>query len=142
VIKRVLVVVVAVLALAGAATGCSDKKDEGVPRDEFVRKATAICKATAKQVEAAKAEAQESGDVDTFVSSVSGTFLDQVDKLRKLGAPTGDQKRLDVAYGVYEEVFSKWQANPGTFPTGADDPAFVSAQKTLASFGLDDCTGP
>jgi hypothetical protein len=137
--KRLLAALAVVIAVAGVAAGCSGGKDSSIPRDEFVRKATAICKATARKVDRARANGKATRDDQ--VTAVATAVLDQVDALRKLGSPSGDADRLDTAYTVYERVFSKWQANPASFPTGTDEPAFVEAQRTLAEFGLDDCTG-
>ncbi|MFN8018602.1 MAG: hypothetical protein U0P45_10810 [Acidimicrobiales bacterium] len=128
--------------LALGLVACSGGgSDEGITKSEFLAKATKVCNATRKEIDAA-AEQMDPTDpqaLSKFVVQASTEILDEIQTLRDIGFPAGDDGLLDKAFGVYEDRFAKWQDDPSAAATGASDKELIAAGKVLESYGLPAC---
>ena len=128
--------------LAIGLVACSGgSSDEGITKDEFLTKATKVCKETRKQIDAA-AEQMDPSDpqaLSKYIVQASTEVLDEIQTLRDIGFPAGDDNLLDQALSVYEDRFTKWQDDPSASAAGASDKELVAAGKVLEGYGLPAC---
>lgn len=107
--RRFLLSLVAVLMVAAACGGGDDNTadttsttastttttDPGLPKDEFIRQANAICADMNAKVEALPVPRRAS-DYTTFFRQGATIFRDAVARLRALRAPAADRARLEA----------------------------------------------
>ncbi len=121
--KRLIVLFAGVLALAIAAAGCgssdSDSSAAALTKSEFIAQGDAICEKGNKAVEDGAEEFAEENGVDTenptkeqqeevIVDVVAPGIALQADEIDELGAPTGDEAKVeaivDAVKGGAEEL--------------------------------------
>ena len=138
----------AALALVGAGCG-SDKSSEksSISKAEFVKKGNAICSQGNKEIEAkgrkvfggtpnkkpSKAKMKE------FASTVLlPSVEDQVNKIRALGAPKGDEAKVKAILDAADEGIQKGKQNPLSLAQEGPGP-FQKANKLATAYGLKVC---
>lgn len=130
-------------ALLAAAPACSDDEeavDPGLPKDEYVEQAVALC-------EAGRASAEEEiADLDTgttegqnaYVTTVATQVAETLAEVRELDAPAADAEDLDADLEVVERLARGWAADPTTVSSAV--PADVAAaSERLTDYGLGIC---
>lgn len=135
-----LAVICTTMAVAGG--GCAGSY-EGTSKDDYVRKANAVCAVVgagvtptvdallAKPLPSIAEQRAVVGDV------VVPGFQDRVDKLRVLEPPLADQKTIDEFIRVYQKAINQVQADPTQLTSG--DP-FLQAFIAARTYGLTSCT--
>jgi hypothetical protein len=126
---RATLALTAVLALGAIAAGCGGSDDDSstssLTKAEWIAKADAICQQGNQQTE--QAAKQQFGnqkptapEVQQFVTETAlpGT-QDQIDKIRALGAPSGDEDRvnhiLDTVQADIDQAESSGDVNEHSF---------------------------
>jgi hypothetical protein len=141
VFKRLASVVrIAVLVVSAAA--CSgDDGDEGLNKDQYLIEATTICNETKARIKEAGEELDpdDPAALPKYVQFVSSEVLAEIQELRDLGFPEGDDRLLNQAFAVYEKNFELWQDDPSTAATAADNKELIAAGKVLQDYGLPSC---
>jgi hypothetical protein len=146
--RNALWLLAAVLATGLIAAGCGDDDDddggeESISKEDFVAQGNQICEEGDAEIDAAAEEtfgnaepSQE--EVDAFVNdSVVPGIQGQIDDLRDLGAPEGDEDELDGIYEDAEAALSDIEADP-TLVQGDQDP-FADVSQRLSDYGLTAC---
>jgi hypothetical protein len=122
----------AVLTLGVIAAGCGDSGDDSstsnITKAEFIAKADAICKQGNQEIESAAKQQFGGGrpsgpEVSQFITEqVIPNTQSQVDQIRALGAPSGDEdqinKMLDTVEADVEKAKAAGDINDQTFAEG------------------------
>lgn len=120
-----------------------------IPKAEFVKKANAICaQANQELAEIAEKFTQEKNlseknrPTDAQVTELATRSLPpikrQVEELRALGVPTGDEQQVDEFLSAAEEAVEKGEQDPAAL-YGANGGAFAKANRLATDYGLDKC---
>jgi hypothetical protein len=148
--KQLIVLVAAVLAAALVVTGCgsSDSSADSISKAEFVKKADAVCKKGEEAVQkdfGAFAKTHENVKKPTeadYAELVDAVVVENVEKevddLRALGAPEGDEAKVEAMLQAREEGVKKAKDNPKAVVKGSED-VFGEASKLAKAYGLKDC---
>ena len=149
-------VLVAFLALVA---GCGDdESDDGttttttaLTKQEFVREANRICTRTDDKLERASRQffadapsGQEAPpeEVEQFgEKTVYPTIQDEIDRIRALGAPAGDEDQVEALLDAAQRGLDTLKDHPDQLAKGAAAPAFDEANKLAGNYGLDRCAG-
>ena len=140
--------IVAVLAVGVAGCGGGDDTTEvettaALSKSEFVTQANQICREGNMETDAAfenfdnetsKAEA-ETVIEDTFVPSVQR----QIDEIRDLGAPEGDEAKVDHMLDLAQADLDRVAEEPGIVLDGEDVDQFADFAKIGHPYGLTEC---
>ena len=124
------------------AAGCGS--DDSPSKSEFLKQGNAICKKSIKAINAAArktfppdqppSKAQITKVVkDTLVPEVQK----QIDGLRDLGAPPGDEDKINAFLDEVQSANDKTKADP-TLAVGNQDP-FKKATQFAKAYGLTAC---
>ena len=141
------VLAVLVVALIVGLASCGGGDEDSLTKKEFQQQATVIChKGEQEREEALAAALQkfEEGEkeVDAKVQeeavlSVLDSYDRMTSSLADLGAPEGDEEKVEGITASMEDAASKVRANPQT-ATGSGVP-FKEPNEMLADYGLKDC---
>lgn len=147
--------IVAAAALVLGAAGCGGGDDSSstsstaaaLSKDEFVTQANQICADGNKEISAAQNEAFSVGPpvqdkVEQFITAtVIPSVQSQVDGIRALGAPAGDEDQvaaiLDSAQGAIDDA----TADPSLLEGSQSSDPFAETNKLAAAYGLTECAG-
>ena len=154
-----LVIVVLVAGCGGgggsASAGDAESRTPTVQANSlstkaFLKKANALCKQTKTRsqigyvhyAEAHKVPSSGSGltaKAAEFVTTVfTPIYQDQIDKLRALGAPRGDEAKITSIIEAMERGLAQSKAHPLGFIRSA--PFFSEASKLSIAYGLGECS--
>jgi hypothetical protein len=146
-----LILVAGVLATGLIAAGCGDDDDddggdsEAISQEEFVAQGNALCEEGDAEIEAAAEETFTQGqptreDEEAFVTdTVIPEIQSQIDGIRDLGAPEGQEDEINGILEDAEAILSDAEADPSLI-TGDTDP-FADIDQRLADVGLTACAG-
>ena len=155
--RRMMVVLpVAVLFLAGlVVAGCGSSSNSSstettaaISKAEFVKQGNAVCVKGEKAQEAEinayikkhglenqePTKAQQTEIVETVFAP---NIQSQIDGVKALGAPSGEQQQVDSALELSQQTLEKIEANP-ELAFGKTN-AFAAAGKQLHALGLKEC---
>jgi len=116
----------------------------------FLKKANALCKETKTRSQVGYVHYAEANKVPSsgaglsakaaeFVTTVfTPIYQDQIDKLRALGAPQGDEAKITSIIGAMERGLAQSKAHPLEFIRSA--PFFNEASKLSIAYGLAECS--
>ena len=151
--NRLIALVVALVAVALLAAGCGSSDDSttdsttSLTKAEFLKQGNAICAAGNKEIEEAfeelsfdekkgpsTAELEEITE-DTLAPSVSK----QIDELRELGAPSGDEETVNTILDNAEAAVEEIEEDPGSIAgnrgrVAASATDSSSARRTVATW--------
>ena len=136
------------LALSAAALGCGGDDEEPLSKAEFIKQGDAICKKSGDKVDAAaekqfadlgRGETPSPSEIEAFaeetlVPEVSG----QLEDLRELPAPEGDEDRVNEIFDAAEEALGKVEDDPAVLLEQGGDP-FESANELASDYGFKEC---
>ena len=139
-----------------AAAGCGDGDDSSstsstaaaLTKQEFVTQANQICAEGNKTINA-EAKQVFSGGRPTAAETqqfVTGTVIpsiqDQVDSIRALGAPEGDEDQVNAILAAAQQGIDEAKADPSLLASeqSGSDP-FAEANKLTDDYGLTACSG-
>lgn len=96
-------VVVLVVAACGGGDDSSGSSSEPPTQEEFVAAADAVCAEADEKIEAL-GEPESLEDIGAFLRDGSDIFDEQIDGLRAVGAPEGEEETLNRALELLEQV--------------------------------------
>jgi hypothetical protein len=142
-----------VAALSAGGCGGGDESTtittSSISKDQFIRKANAICLKGRQQVETAAStflaenpDALESKNEPDFSELTQTIFVpaieQETEEIRALGAPQGDQGEVEAILTAVEEGREKSEEDPKAAALGGSK-AFKKADALAAKYGLDSC---
>jgi hypothetical protein len=145
------------VALAILAVGCGGDGEEtettAITKTTFIRKADAICRKTreaiteqgfaeiSKLVDDPKARREKEFELveSLFVSSLEK----EVEDLRALGAPAGDEAKIEKIVKLTEDALEEARAEPETYVVGDEYRSgfehYGKAYKLARGYGMTEC---
>ena len=151
--RNALLLVAGALAFGLIAAGCGGNDDESsstgtessttaLTKAEFLQKGNAICKAGNQEINQAFNQIQgnptqaqaEQIVTDSIVPSVQG----QIDDIRALGAPAGDEDQVNQILDDAQAANDKTKADPSLAIQENSDP-FAKANQEATAYGLTEC---
>lgn len=141
--NKTTILVAAALATGLIAAGCGGDDDSDSSSDltkaEFITQADAICKSGNDALNAAP-QPKSQADVEAFVTStVVPNVQKQVDGVRDLGAPSGDEDQINAMLDSVQKGIDTLEADPSIVTQqGAEDP-FADGNQKAKDYGLQEC---
>ena len=145
------VLVVVALALTGAGCGDDDEPagtggssgGDALTKEQFLEQGNAICAAGNAELDAEGATlgtAPTPGEIEDFaLNELVPNVQNQIDELRGLTPPEGDEETVDEILKAAEEGVAAIEQNPASaFDDGGADP-FGQANQLAADYGLVAC---
>lgn len=139
------------LAVALAIAGCggdSSTSTSSVSKAEFVKEADAVCQGGNKRMEAGFAKfLTENKDVkrptrDDYeklvVTVLVPSIRKEIDELRALDTPSGDEDRADAIFDAVEEGLETAEGDPKLAVTSSDA-VFGISSRLAKEYGLEVC---
>jgi hypothetical protein len=158
-----LVLLAMILALAGcgsssgstestetAETAETTETTSSLTKAAFVKKGNAICAKSEEEVAAGVEKlAKENNALEKKplsakqMEAVAGEVLvptvrKQLNEIRALGIPSGDEQEVEAIFAAVEEGIEKTEEDPSAFAEGGSGP-FVKANKLAREYGLTVC---
>jgi len=149
--------VLLLFSLAGAVfvSGCGDSGGSTADttaassKPQFVKQANAICAKTnqeltktsedfSKEKNLSESKPPTSAQVSELSKLALPTIVRQVEELRSLAAPAGDEKEVDAILVAAEEAIKKGEQDPAAI-YGANGGAFAKANRLATEYGLEEC---
>lgn len=160
----IAVAAIVTMAMAAAIAGCGGDDGGGgqtaaaddqaadaspITKAEFVRKANKICEGLTDRLvaEASPAElreAEEESDAEAVQNRLVPAIEGQIDELRALGTPEGDEEQLSTFYETVEEVMQSAKANPQRFLSelGNFERPYGEVERLGKAYGIQVCAQP
>jgi hypothetical protein len=148
---RSIGIAAAVLLVIGAVAvaGCGGSDDTSstataISKDDFIAQADQICAAGNKADAAASKEAFSGGqpteaEVASYVTdSVVPSIQGQIDDIRALGAPEGDEAEVNSFLDTAQEALDQVEADPSAITTSGEDP-FDQTNRLMTVYGITEC---
>ena len=148
---------VVVCALAGGliAAGCggdddnSDSTDNGattavetLSKSAFIQEADQICKEGNDQIDQAGKSLggnPSDAEIQSFIDeTVAPNVENQLDQIRALGIPEGDEAQVNAILDAAQEAVDKIKSDPSVITDNGPDP-FAEANKLAKEYGLSTC---
>lgn len=146
--------VACLIAAAVLAAGCGEDNDEGgfspvvaepLTKVEFLREADRICLGAEAQIEAAADDLltgrgrPDPDEVERVATGVVIPSLEaEVEAIRALTAPPGDEQRVEAILAATEEGIAEIRANPRDVSGGVPEP-LRRAQRLAEDYGSREC---
>jgi len=140
-----------ILVLAGCGGGSSSTEStSSLTKAEFVKKGNAICAKGEKEVEAgvegfikennfSEKKPPTGAQMEALAEEVLlPTVRKQLDEIRALGIPSGEEQEVEAIFVAVEEGIEKTEEDPSAFAEGGSGP-FVKANKLAREYGLTVC---
>jgi hypothetical protein len=133
------------VAFALVASGCGGGGSSSLSKAEFSKKATEICKrAESERAELIQAASQKFSGKKITAAAQEQIILEALPSYEKaaqnikdLGAPEGEEKKVEALVEAMEEAVENVKADPGTATTG--DIPFKKANKAAEEVGANGC---
>lgn len=141
----ILILAAIAAALLGAA-GCGDdggsSGSEPLNKEELIAAADQICAEGDAEIDAAgQAFAGSTGEVDELVRTVIAPGLrDQIEQLRELTPPAGDQPAFDEFLNTFEQGVDQLEANPEQLAGGQAVRTILEARRLAREYGMQSCS--
>jgi hypothetical protein len=152
--KRLFALFAGVLAIAAVAAGCGSSDDSGstasLSKAQFVKQGNAICRKGNAKIEA---EFEEFADdhhlqenkkpskpvLEEATEEILVPWIsNQVEEIRALGTPEGDEGEVDEILSGAEEAVEEARAEPATFAEG-ESAKLKEVNKEAREYGLTVC---
>lgn len=135
------------LAVVLAAAGCGgDEGEEPLTKSEYIKQGDAICSkgdaAIGSAAVALGAEGKQPPpeELARFTEEVVvPTLQDQIDQLRKLPAPEGDEETVAAIYDKAQEGIDQIKEDPEMFASQEPPPALNEAGQLAGDYGFQEC---
>jgi hypothetical protein len=156
--RAVFAALCACCALVGVGCGSDDKKSDSggggassttapsISKSEFIAKADAICKKGDDAINAAGAKVFPRGkepskeQVQQFATdSVVPALQGEVDQIRALGAPAGDEDTIDAMLKSVQEGVDQIKGDPSILTQQETPQPFKDANAKAKAYGLKVC---
>ena len=143
-----VVTAVAATLMVGLAVGCGSSNSSSstastaaLSKPAFLAKANAICKQGSQKQQAAQSalgKEPSQAQVTTYVSnSFAPNVQAQIDGVRALGAPSGDQATVTNMLDIAQADLDKVKSNPALLTGNTDQ--FANFAKLAHPYGLTAC---
>lgn len=135
------------MALGGIAAGCGSSNDDSttstaaISKADFVAQANQICKQGNAEVEQAGKQlgnVNEAQLEDFVANTVVPNIQKQVDGVKALGAPAGEEAQLNELISVTQADLDQLKADPSKIQ---DDHLFDDSNQKATALGLTECAG-
>jgi hypothetical protein len=152
--KRFVALLAALAALALIVAGCgggssSTESTSSLSKAEFVKKGNAICAKNEKKIQKTFETFAEEHNFseknppsEKELQELSGELLpvvrSQIDEIRALGIPQGDEKEVEAIFAAAEEGIEETEKNPSVISEPGGGP-FKKANKLSRDYGLTTC---
>lgn len=150
--KKIAMMTSAALAAGLIAAGCGSSDDNNssssdststaaLTKAEFLAQGNAICTAGNQKLDAAfqslgkNSTPEQISQVTT--EQIVPTINDELDQIRALGAPAGDEQQVSAILDEADSASAKLEADP-SLGAGGSDP-FAQANKLAKEYGLTVC---
>jgi hypothetical protein len=152
--KSLIALLVAVAAIAMIVAGCGGSSDSSestssLTKAQFVKQGNAICAKGNKEIQEGFEEfekevgsqnkqptkAQLTEAIETIVLPA---VRQQVEGVKALGAPSGEEAEVEAITDSAEEAVEKGEEDPAALTTEKADP-FAKANKLAREYGLTTC---
>jgi len=136
---------IAVVLIAGVAAGCGSSSNDttstaAISKTEFLAKGNAICKAGDAKQTAAQEALGKNPSAAQFSSFTTNTLIpniqSQIDQVKALGAPSGDEAKVNSMLAMAQADLDKIKSNPALLQQGDQ---FVNFEKVAHPYGLTSC---
>lgn len=136
----------AALVLAGCGGSSDDSSAPALTKAEFVAKGDAICERTDKRqatefgvyVEENGENKSKAGEEDLVTNIGLPAIRIEIEELRELGVPAGDEEEIAAILDEAEEAVEEAEEDPGKVLREADDP-FREVEKLAKAYGFKEC---
>lgn len=140
--RRLPCTLAATALVAVTAAGCGGSSKPTITKAEYVKKANAICTHGNAAQQAAAASLGQHPSHAQINALVSGTFIPniqaQIDAVRALGAPSGEEATVSHMLDVAQEDLDKAKSNPSVFAQENAHP-FANFAAIAHPYGLTEC---
>jgi hypothetical protein len=136
------------LVAAGCGSSSSSTKTTGstattaLTKTQFLARANAICTTGNNQIAAADAKLSKNptqAQITAVVKTTTAPSIQaQIDGIRALGAPSGDQATVTNMLNLAQADLNKVKSNPSLLATGGASP-FADFAKVAHPYGLTAC---
>lgn len=124
------------LAAILLSAGCGGGGDDGISKAEFISSADAICKKLHDELDAkSQGITKRDAAVEFFKDEAIPSAQDEIDQIRALGSPEGDEKTVDALLSAVQDALDRAKADPSSI----DDHTFDEADKLAQGYGLAEC---
>lgn len=155
--KRLIALLVGVLAIAALAAGCgsgddstdTEAVDVTITKDQLIAQGDKICEKGNQRLEDEADEYAKENDVDTsnpteeqqedvIVTVVGPALQSQADEIDALGAPEGEEDEVDAIVEALEAGAQELEDDPGSLLKSGAEP-LGEASKLASEFGFKVC---
>jgi hypothetical protein len=135
----VLIVALPVASAAGCGGGDETRQTEAPAptRQEYITQANAICRSVAQDLMAAQYLYDGSSreeDAEFIEEEVIPGFQRQIDEIRELTPPVGDEEKMQAALSAAERDLGDYREDPRRVPKG-----FQGLSRQLRRYGRGSC---
>lgn len=117
---------------------------------EFVEAANGICQESVQEVTsnafpilrkaAGKSlKAREAAEVRLASSILIPALQSEVDRIRELDVPEGDEEQVEAILDAIQEIVDKGEANPASLAQGNEPEPYADAAKLAEGYGIGSC---
>jgi hypothetical protein len=152
-IALIATVVAAALLVSGCGGGSDDSSSvSSLSKKAFIVKADAICQKGSERMQAelfkvlrkdkvnGKLKKPSLADNEKFIVTVLVPSLKrEIAELKALGAPEGDEERVDAIVAALEEGLETAEGNPEAVAAGSSDMVFGIPSRLAGEYGLAVC---
>lgn len=144
--RTVLTALAAALAVLVAGCGGGDDETSSVTRQQFVKQANAICQEQSQKRNKIIGDAIAGMDQNKLLPKTEREdiilealppYAETPEKLEALGAPEGDEEKVEAIIQAMEEAAKDAEADPSKALTSTEQ--FAKANKLNGEYGLSNC---
>jgi hypothetical protein len=145
--KRASLPVVLTAALLVAGCGEEDGEvSESLSREDYLARGDEICAAGDEAIEEQTEDnfgavpPREGDEAERFVSEVVlPNIQSQIDQLRDLPPPKGDEESVDAIYAAADEGLADARQDPATIARGETPAGLEEANRLAREYGFQEC---
>jgi hypothetical protein len=156
--KGLVASIFGVLAIALIAAGCGGGNDTtgttaSLTKAEFLKQGNQICNEGNKEINAGFEEFLKKNNLshhqkptlaqreEVAETVVLPGVAKQVEGVKNLGAPSGEEEKVDAIIAAAEEGLEKAEEDPAAFVNEEGGDPFKEADKLTSAYGLTACSG-
>jgi hypothetical protein len=112
---------IGVIAAISLVAGCGGSDDQSLTKAEFTKQADAICTTAIKKIQVGFGEATQNSTPGSNENAAATKFAtevvvpayqEQIDGIRALEAPTGDEKQVDAMLAAMQQGLDEGKQQP------------------------------
>jgi hypothetical protein len=143
---------VAVLLFPGCGGGDDSDASGSISKEEFIAKADAICKEgnermaseifkylRKNRIKGSLRRPSVEDNEKFLVAVLIPNVKREIQELEALGAPEGDEERIEAMIAALEEGLETAESSPETVAEGTSDIVFGIASRLAGEYGLETC---